>query len=247
MLFLLDEAVDIGDEIILRLSQESSDLSEGTELTVLGLGLDESGSVPEQLLDTTVEAFSDDACLAVYGTLQAGGVDPDYMFCAGVPDVGGRDSCQGDSGGPIVKREDNVHILTGIVSWGIGCAEPGYPGVYARVSAAYDWIRSVVCDDWGEQSASFCDGSPATTPTAPSSSTSPNGPTATSAPTSPNAPTAPSAPTSPNAPTAPTFPTPSPSASSGGQPNPSPTTPENGDCATDEVFLGMEFITDEYG
>lgn len=31
------------------------------------------------------------------------------------------------------------------------------PGVYARVSRAHDWIKTVVCDTW-KASASFCIG-----------------------------------------------------------------------------------------
>ena len=84
-------------------------------------------------------------------------IDAD-MIMAGYPD-GGYDSCQGDSGGPMVvlAADGETFLQSGVVSWGYGCADAGYPGVYARVSYFIDWIcentDGAVCPN---QSA-FCD------------------------------------------------------------------------------------------
>ncbi|NWR93944.1 FA7 factor, partial [Furnarius figulus] len=62
------------------------------------------------------------------------------MFCAG--DLSGvKDSCRGDSGGPHATKYKNTWFLTGIVSWGKGCAVEGSYGVYTRVSKYIDWLK----------------------------------------------------------------------------------------------------------
>lgn len=58
------------------------------------------------------------------------------VFCAGWPE-GGKDSCQGDSGGPFVVKG----ILYGIVSAGMDCAQPGFPGIYTNVYVLRGFIR----------------------------------------------------------------------------------------------------------
>ena len=89
-----------------------------------------------------------------YGTNQ---IDAD-MIMAGFPD-GGYDSCQGDSGGPMVvlAADGQTYLQSGVVSWGNGCADPGYPGVYSRISYFIDWIcentNGAVCAN----QSSFCD------------------------------------------------------------------------------------------
>ena len=64
------------------------------------------------------------------------------MICAGYPGEGGKDACQGDSGGPFVCQNGNSAVITGVVSWGHGCALPNYPGIYARVTVFLPWIKA---------------------------------------------------------------------------------------------------------
>lgn len=46
---------------------------------------------------------------------------------------------KGDSGGPLVfKIIQGADVQVGVVSWGMGCAHEDFPGVYSRVSSAYD-------------------------------------------------------------------------------------------------------------
>ena len=91
---------------------------------------------------------SDAACAAAY----PGDFNAADMLCAGDLVNGDIDTCQGDSGGPLVApavavpdRTDAADwILAGATSWGIGCARPDNPGVYARLGAPLirDWLST---------------------------------------------------------------------------------------------------------
>lgn len=71
-------------------------------------------------------------------------IDPYAMLGAGYKQ-GGKDACQGDSGGPLYLRgAQGQPVLQGVVSFGVGCARPGFPGIYARVSNYIPWINTQV-------------------------------------------------------------------------------------------------------
>jgi trypsin len=58
-----------------------------------------------------------------------------HFFCAAGNK--GKDSCQGDSGGASLFRGK----IVGLVSWGRGCGNAKYPGVYSRIDKALPWIH----------------------------------------------------------------------------------------------------------
>ena len=51
-------------------------------------------------------------------------------------------SLKGDSGGPLVYLNGDRYEVYGVVSWGFGCAQSGFPGVYADVTQVQKWITS---------------------------------------------------------------------------------------------------------
>lgn len=126
----------------ITLDDGSMRLSKSLDLTVMGWGTKGTGlEASEVLLEVEVDYFSRRECknrYAVEGEKIMGA-----MICAARY---GKDSCQGDSGGPLIKRGQNSteDIQVGIVSWGFDCADCRFPGVYARVSKAIDFIDSYV-------------------------------------------------------------------------------------------------------
>ena len=117
-----------------------NEVKTGTALTVLGWGNKSTTGedFPNKLHEVQVPVVSNKECSASY----SGGIT-ENMVCAGL-EKGGKDSCQGDSGGPLVYQRDGQWHQVGIVSFGEGCAQPNFPGVYARVEKYTDWITKQV-------------------------------------------------------------------------------------------------------
>uniref|UniRef100_A0A0C9RUN0 Sb_3 protein n=1 Tax=Fopius arisanus TaxID=64838 RepID=A0A0C9RUN0_9HYME len=113
---------------------------------VTGWGrLYEDGPLPSVLQEVSVPVINNTVCESMYK--QAGFIEhiPHIFICAGWR-KGGFDSCEGDSGGPLViqRPRDKRWILAGVISWGIGCAEPNQPGVYTRISEFREWINQIL-------------------------------------------------------------------------------------------------------
>ena len=103
--------------------------------------LSQGGASPTSLQQVDVPLYSHDRCVGSFRSL----ID-DSMLCAGVEE-GGIDSCQGDSGGPLVCELNGRWYLEGATSWGVGCASPGYPGVYAKIRHFLPWITKTTGGD----------------------------------------------------------------------------------------------------
>lgn len=117
-------------------------LAVSTPLTVIGWGnTSTTGEEFPDILQQVEVPLSDHAsCTTAYGGI--GQSITANMICAGLA-AGGKDSCQGDSGGPLVIESAGSWVQVGVVSFGEGCAQPNFPGVYTRVGNYIDWIAQV--------------------------------------------------------------------------------------------------------
>ncbi|KAK7798774.1 hypothetical protein U0070_005756 [Myodes glareolus] len=108
----------------------------GTQCLISGWGNTLSSGVnnPDLLQCLNAPILTQSACQSAYP-----GQITSNMICVGYLE-GGKDSCQGDSGGPVVCNGQ----LQGIVSWGYGCAQRNYPGVYTKVCNYVAWIQSTI-------------------------------------------------------------------------------------------------------
>nr|XP_039272153.1 transmembrane protease serine 12-like [Styela clava] len=96
------------------------------------------GYASKRLRAAQVFILDPEVCAKAYGPT----FNTEKMICAGHMN-GKADSCQGDSGGPLMCQRCSScqWYVAGLVSYGRGCGQPGYPGIYTRVSYFEDWLR----------------------------------------------------------------------------------------------------------
>jgi len=139
-LFTLSTPAPAADEPI-RLVTTGENLlwSAGKQATLIGWGSTGFSSESPVLLETTTPMRSDTDCANAYQS----DFSSSEAVCAG---DGNTDTCQGDSGGPMMVSDGSFLILAGLTSWGIGCADPDFPGVYTRLGdpGLNKWVRDRV-------------------------------------------------------------------------------------------------------
>ena len=141
-------------------------------------------AIPLAVVDDNATPAGAVATVSGWGTLRSGGSSPDGLKSVNIPIISnataqsryrgetltsdqlaagaqGKDSCQGDSGGPLTVVAERGRVLAGVVSWGYGCGDAEYPGMYARVSSFAGWIA----DTTGISTDTIDPGTPAPTTT----------------------------------------------------------------------------------
>lgn len=143
-----------GTTIELATNSVLDGLETGDTLTVAGWGNTSTTSYvyPNILQQVDVPYVERSICQNAAASNDYSYID-ESTVCAGLEE-GGLDSCQGDSGGPLVVDDNGTLKLFGVVSWGIGCAQPDAYGVYANVAYFDDngWIESNTSDSTTDDS-----------------------------------------------------------------------------------------------
>ena len=113
-------------------------------VTTIGFGTTtEGGTLAATLQQVAINVLDSTTCAAQYWNPLINQKKISSMLCAAAT---GKDAGQGDSGGPLLQKKSNgALMLVGLVSWGVGCARAGNPGVYTRMSAFADFIHTGIC------------------------------------------------------------------------------------------------------
>nr|CAH0107898.1 unnamed protein product [Daphnia galeata] len=117
----------------------------GKDAAIMGWGaLKNGGDSPNELRQNTVQVIPMEDCKKKYEKTIFTILN--QQVCAS---AAGKDTCQGDSGGPLVvqsKGAGSPWTQVGVVSYGLGCADRRYPGVYASTTFFRNWINTYMND-----------------------------------------------------------------------------------------------------
>ncbi|KAF0304745.1 Phenoloxidase-activating factor 3 [Amphibalanus amphitrite] len=167
------EFSDISKPICLPQSKRSTKEYERIRRSyIAGWGLTEfAGDASTVMMWATVNITDHNTCQTSYARTGARVDDSEHICAAGddlkqdgcVPGAndgscrGGVDACEvssgaeGDSGGPLMERRDEFNrqrwYTIGVVSFGTGCGNPVFPGLYTRVDHFLDWIAQTVSEN----------------------------------------------------------------------------------------------------
>jgi hypothetical protein len=132
--------VELQDAVSYRaVALPAADLPAGPAVVVGWGDTMEPDRMPRLLQQAEVGLLPDADCTRIYGA----GFSAASMVCAGDLQHGGVGACSGDRGAPLFVERPTGPMQVGIAGWGVGCALPGLPGLYARVAALTPWVQSV--------------------------------------------------------------------------------------------------------
>lgn len=144
----LETPMELGECVgTVCLPTDGQDIPLFSQCWITGWGtLKSGGAQPDVLKEAAVSVINNKACVENYDYFDTR--IHSTMICAqGQNAAGGNtDACQGDSGGPLVCQAEGKWVLFGDTSWGYGCAQSNYPGIYSRVHESLDFVHATMTD-----------------------------------------------------------------------------------------------------
>ncbi|XP_047736603.1 uncharacterized protein LOC108679254 isoform X1 [Hyalella azteca] len=116
---------------------------EGDPCTATGFGsIENDGTLQVDLQEASMPVLDPKVCTEAYNVSHLSEVKiSDGHLCAGSL-AGTSGTCIGDSGGPLqCNMKDGRWYLAGVTSFGSGCAKPGFPDVFTRITYYLPWIK----------------------------------------------------------------------------------------------------------
>ncbi len=101
---------------------------------------DRASDYPTILQEARVPLVSLETCNS---PISYNGLLEQTQMCAGFS-TGAVDTCAGDSGGPLYILQSGEPVQVGITSFGNGCAQPDFYGIYTNVSHYIPWLADYI-------------------------------------------------------------------------------------------------------